>query len=214
MIQGGDIARNPAFEMEARRLIPAEFLPNHYHKRGMLAAARQNANRNPLKKSSTQFYIVQGKVFDRETLTTNVEQLNTALPKFLYDGKHEDLINECKALQDSGKYNELQKLVISLRKDIEAALGKDFENKEITEEQIDAYTTIGGAPHLDGKYTVFGQVLEGMETVDKIAALKVDSLDKPLDPVYMQLKIEEIPKDSITAWFGYVYPKPQDKNPK
>ena len=87
----------------------------------------------------------------------------------------------------------------------------DFENKEISEEQILAYTTVGGAPHLDGGYTVFGQVVEGMETVDKIADLEVDSLDNPLEPVYMQLKFEEVPHDSLTFWYGIEYPKPEKK---
>ena len=209
MIQGGDIALNPDFEKEARRLIPAEIVPNRYHKRGMLAAARQTVNRNPLKKSSTQFYIVQGKVFSHKEITTEIDKINNAFSKYLYDGSHQDLIDKCKALQDSGRFDELQKLILDLRDDMEISLDQDFENKEISKEQIEAYTTVGGAPHLDGGYTIFGQVVEGMETVDKIANLKVDSLDNPIEPVFLQIDIKEVPQDSLTVWYGIVYPKPE-----
>ena len=121
--------------------------------------------------------------------------------------KAQDLIDEFKVLQDSGRTEELQKLVLDLCEEIEETLKLDFENKEISQAQIDAYTTIGGAPHLDGAYTVFGQVVEGMEIIDKIAALKVDSLDNPIEPVYLSVSIEYEPIDSITAWYGINYPK-------
>jgi cyclophilin family peptidyl-prolyl cis-trans isomerase len=209
MIQGGDIAIHPEFEKEARRLIPAEILPQHIHARGMIGAARQGVNVNPSRKSSTQFYIVQGKIFTQKELTTKISRLNSALPKFLYNGEHQDLIDEFKVLQDSGRHDELQQRILSLRKEIEESLDMNFENTEISKAQIETYTTIGGAPHLDGSYTVFGQVVEGMDTVDKIAALEVDSVDNPLEPVMMKLAIDEVPKDSITAWYGIEYPIPE-----
>lgn len=211
MVQGGDVAINTDFEKEARRLIPAEISPDHIHKRGMIGAARQTQNRNPYRLSSTQFYIVQGKTFTKKELTTDVAQLNASLSNYLYNGEHQDLLNEFKTLQDSGRTDELQQRVLGLRKEIELFTKKSFENTEITQAQIDAYTTIGGAPHLDGEYTVFGQVVEGLEIVDKIAALEVDSVDNPLEAVYMTVSIEEVPKDSITAWYGLVYAKPEVK---
>ena len=207
MVQGGDVAINPQFEKESRRLIPAEISPEHIHKRGMIGAARQNVGRNPYRKSSTQFYIVQGRTFSEEELTTNIGMINSALSRYLYNGEHQDLIDEFKALQDSGRIDELQNRVLGLREEIEESLDMTFENTEISQMQIDAYTTVGGAPHLDGGYTVFGQVVEGMETVDKIANLKVDSVDNPLEPIYMMVAIEHVPRDSITAWYGMVYPE-------
>ena len=206
IIQGGDISVHPTLEHEARRLIPAEISPKHIHQRGMIGAARQSINHNPYKESTTQFYIVQGRKFNETELTTEIGKLNAALPKFLYNGNHEELIAELKKLQDEGKDEELQQRIIDLRQEIEETLGMNFENTKITPEQIKIYTTIGGAPHLDGDYTVFGQVVDGIEVVDKIAALKVDSVDNPLEPVYMKLTIEKIPKDSITARYGYKYP--------
>jgi peptidyl-prolyl cis-trans isomerase B (cyclophilin B) len=124
----------------------------------------------------------------------------------LYNGKHQDLIDEFKVLQDSGRSEELQNRILDLREDIEEFLDMNFENTEISQMQIETYTTAGGAPHLDGEYTVFGQVVEGMETVEKITKLKVDSVDNPLEPIYMMVAIENVPKDSITAWYGIIYP--------
>jgi peptidyl-prolyl cis-trans isomerase B (cyclophilin B) len=106
-------------------------------------------------------------------------------------------------------FDELQARILDLREEMEAAQGLDFENTEISEEQIEVYTTVGGAPHLDGSYTVFGQVVEGMETVDKIADLKVDSLNNPIEAVYMQLSIKEIQRDSLAILYGIEYPKPE-----
>lgn len=207
MVQGGDVALNPDFEKESRRLIPSEILPDHIHKRGMIGAARQPQNRNPYRLSSTQFYIVHGRTFSQRELTTDINRLNSALPRYLYNGENQDLIDEFKVLQDSGRNEELQNRVLDLQEEIEAALNMNFENSEISQAQIEAYTTIGGAPHLDGAYTVFGQVVEGMETVDKIASLEVDSVNNPLEPVYMKVSIEYVPKDSISAWYGIIYPK-------
>jgi len=215
IVQGGNFADKPEFEKESRRLIPAEIIANHLNKRGMIGAARQGINVNPERKSTTQFYIVQGRKISRKELTTKIGHLNGALSRYLYDGSHQELIDEFKLLQDSGKEIELQERVLELREEIEAALNLNFENSEISQAQIEAYTTIGGAPHLDGNYTVFGQVVDGMKVVDLIAALKVNELDRPLRPVYIELKIEDIARDSLTAWYGIDYLKNKpEKNQK
>ena len=129
MIQGG---QNADGRLDPGYTVPAEFKDNHFHKKGALAAARQPDQVNPKKASSgSQFYIVQGKV---------------------YDDKWLDM----------------------------------FENrsgKVLSAKQRQAYKTVGGTPHLDGDYTVFGEVTEGLDVVDKIAAVKTGRMDVPVEAV-------------------------------
>jgi len=144
MIQAGDPDSRDAApgvllgESSIGEDLPAEIVPHLFHKKGVLAAAREGDRVNPERKSSnSQFYLVQGKVYTPETLTARVEEINA---------------------------NREDKLVL-------------------TEEQIQAYTTIGGTPHLDGRYTVFGEIVEGLDVVDKIAAVETDEHDRPLENI-------------------------------
>lgn len=146
MIQGGDgNSRNakPGQMLgneDAGYLIPAEFVPSLFHRKGALAAARQGDQVNPTKASSPhQFYIVQGQVWQPR-------QLDMMAQRF----------------------------------------GKSF-----TKEQIEVYTTIGGTPHLDGDYTVFGQVIEGLEVIDKIASVATGMADRPVEDIKMKISVIE-----------------------
>ena len=78
--------------------------------------------------------------------------------------------------------------------------------KNISDEKIKIYTTVGGAPHLDDEYTVFGKVIKGLEIIDKIAAEPRDGTDRPLKDVRMFISVEEMPKKKITKEYGYQYP--------
>lgn len=120
--------------------IPAEFVPKYFHKKGVIAAAREGDNVNPMKESSgSQFYIVQGRIY------------NEAI---------------------------MQKIAAQI-------------NKTFSAEQIKAYGTIGGSPWLDNDYTVFGEVVEGLDVIDKIAAVKCGPNDRPVEDVKMTMKIIE-----------------------
>ena len=129
MIQGGDPMSKNALpgallgEGDLGYTIEPEFMPDvHFHRRGVLAAAREYDDVNPEKRSSaSQFYIVWGQVF--------------------------------------------------------------------TPEQYDAYTNVGGTPHLDGLYTVFGEVVNGLDVVDRIQNVPCDKNNRPLDDVRI-LKVE------------------------
>jgi len=135
MIQGGS---NKSGTQDPGYKIDAEILPNHFHKKGVLSAARQGDQVNPEKKSSgSQFYIVQGQVAP-----------------------------------------------ISYLDQITAQSGHEF-----TEEQIKVYGTLGGTPHLDGGYTVFGEVVMGQDVVDKIAAVETGRGDFPVVPIPMKIEI-------------------------
>ena len=155
MIQGGDPASKNAVpgellgEGDLGYTVEAEFMPDlHYHRRGVLAAAREGDDVNPSKASSAcQFYIVWGKVYTKEQLESYMEWYK----------------------QRTGK--ELN----------------------VTPEQFEAYTTVGGTPHLDGGYTVFGEVVKGLEVIETIQNVKCDGNDRPLRDVRI-IKMELINK--------------------
>jgi peptidyl-prolyl cis-trans isomerase B (cyclophilin B) len=77
--------------------------------------------------------------------------------------------------------------------------------KPMSPQQIEAYTTVGGTPHLDDEYTVFGKVIKGLEVIDKIAEEQTAERDKPVNPVFMKVSIEQLSKTKITKDYGYAY---------
>ncbi|HCY00964.1 MAG TPA: peptidylprolyl isomerase [Bacteroidales bacterium] len=192
MIQSGDQATGINFMgdidmlKKIEKVVDAEFNNELIHKKGAIAAARMADNVNPLKQSSSsQFYIVQGRVFTPDELnqlalqkTENAK--NIAVNKLIMD-KAEKMIDE-------GKNPNLSELHIQLKDTIEI-IKLNLKPYIFTEEQINTYTTIGGTPHLDGDYTVFGEVVEGFEVIDKIAAVKTNAMDKPISDVKMKVKI-------------------------
>lgn len=164
--------------------VPAEFVyPTYFHKKGALSAARQGDNVNPNKESSgCQFYIVTGKVFNDSTLLNMEQQKNQNKVSAIFNNlaqKHmKEIYKMRKANDEDGLYDLQDKLLAEA--EAEAAKQPDFH---FTPEQVQAYTTVGGTPHLDGEYTVFGEVVEGMDIVDKIQGVKTDRNDRPEDDV-------------------------------
>ena len=146
MIQGGDPDSKHAApgvmlgEGDRPYKVPAEFrlADGIFHRRGVLAAAREGDDVNPERASSAmQFYIVWGQVFDDEWL----DRIQARLDMYT----------------DS--------------------------TVKLTQEMREVYKTIGGTPHLDGQYTVFGEVISGLDVVDAIQKVPTDSLDRPLQDV-------------------------------
>ena len=163
--------------------VPAEFVPKFFHKKGALAAARMGDDVNPERASSgCQFYIVTGRKFREAQLLDMAGQKN--------NNRIDEIFNELarkhmKEIYKMKKANDEAGLM-ALQDTLEAqayALYKEEEPFMFTPEQLAAYSTIGGAPHLDGAYTVFGQVLEGMETVEKIEGTKTGKADRPVENV-------------------------------
>jgi cyclophilin family peptidyl-prolyl cis-trans isomerase len=148
MIQGGDPTSKNAADGEQLgegsapgERIPAEFKPYLFHKKGALAAARDD---NPTKASSNcQFYIVGGKV-------ANEQELNDVFNK------------RVSAANPSFKYTTAQKEV---------------------------YARVGGTPFLDQSYTVFGEVISGLDVIDKIAGLPKDPANRPTQNVRMKIRL-------------------------
>lgn len=170
--------------------VPAEIVyPKHYHKYGALAAARTGDEMNPERKSSgSQFYIVTGKKYLPQQLSRMEEMsVQKQLQSYFMDlqRQHMDTIRQLRLAKDSvGLENLRQELI----KETEA----NVKPVTMTEEQVRDYTTIGGTPHLDGQYTVFGEVLEGMDTVEKIQKAETDGRDRPKEDIrIISIKVEE-----------------------
>lgn len=203
MIQGGDV--NLVSENEIDYTIPAEFNENLFHRKGEIAAARMGDNVNPDKESSgCQFYIVHGKVYKEEELTLDINALYGGVRRLLQEEEYSDMRQ--KFIDAQNDPEETQKLAISLSEICEEKYGMQIR-KTISDEVLKAYTTVGGVPHLDGAYTVFGRIVEGLDVIDKIASVKTGSADKPVEDIPMTFKIKKISKEKITKDYGYSYPK-------
>lgn len=161
MIQGGDPnsrrakPNEPLGNGDIGYTIPAEFVPTLFHKKGALAAARDN---NPEKASSScQFYIVQGRVWD-----------------------------------DAGLQNQSARI-------------QTVQGHVPTDEQKQVYKTLGGAPHLDGNYTVFGEVIDGIAAVDSIVKQPRNEMNRPNQDIRMTMTGEWVKKKKITKKYGYKF---------
>jgi peptidyl-prolyl cis-trans isomerase B (cyclophilin B) len=174
----------------------AEILPEsggiHFHKKGALAAPRQDVSINPEKKSDmSQFFIVQGKVYrpgelDTLELATNQKARKKALDAFYYPVKA-----ELDSLKNADKTMFNQR-IRAINACIDSVVRATPGHLIFTPEQREAYTTDGGCPHLDGQYTVFGELTDGFEVLDAIARQSRDAYDRPKKDVRI-LAIQILP---------------------
>ena len=187
MIQAGDPnSKNSKLtdtigEGDAPYVVKVEIRDNLFHKKGVLAAARDD---NPEKSSSAmQFYITQGKVFNDSLLNLSEKRINGSLARnyFRIKGSQKPLLDSLQNALFSGNrklYGDLRDQLLELAK-----TNSDFQTYIIPEDHREAYKTIGGTPHLDQSYTVFGELIDGLNIVDSIANVDTNSMNRPLDNV-------------------------------
>ncbi|MBS0009996.1 MAG: peptidylprolyl isomerase [Bacteroidales bacterium] len=196
MIQAGDFRTRPDLASDTTGrydyTIPAEIIDTLFHKRGALAAARMGDRFNPERRSSgTQFYIVQGRKFngmiteEGDTMTAEMmiadieNRINSSLKQNIFYNHLQDERQKSELAGDGRSDQEITEAATLLTyDDLES-----FKPVTIPREHVDVYITEGGSPHLDMQYTVFGEVVEGMDVVDKIAGVITDKNDKPVDDV-------------------------------
>ena len=212
MIQGGDPDSKNA--KPGQRLgnggpgynVDAEFNPKFFHEKGALSAARLGDQMNPTKASSgSQFYIVQGSKVSKEELTTDVNKLNQGIGQLIQLPSYTYLQDTLKNLYYGGDLEAYKKKIFELAPLVEKELGLEIKI-DISEEKVNAYANVGGAPHLDGAYTVFGKVIQGFDVLDKIAAQPKDGADRPLKDISMTITVEEMSKKKIEKLYHYQYP--------
>jgi cyclophilin family peptidyl-prolyl cis-trans isomerase len=162
--------------------IDAEILPGHFHKRYALAAARQGDQVNPEKRSSgSQFYVVTGQTVPAGQLGQLEKQARHTKMQNIFNALALANKDKIMTLRRNRDQAGLQALQDSLIKETEAAVAND--GPMLTEEMKTAYTTVGGAPHLDGAYTVFGEVIDGKEVIDMIEKAATDGRDRPTEDI-------------------------------
>lgn len=208
MIQGGDPNSKdsdpnndgqggPGYEIDA------EFVPQYFHKKGALASARNGDDVNPQQRSSgSQFYIVQGRTFTPAALDSQQTRVqNAQMAAFARDffkrPEYAWLTQDYMQQLYKSNPDSLQRLYARLDKEVKAAYALTNKLFSFTPAMRQAYTTLGGAPHLDQTYTVFGEVLSGLAVVDAIAESKTDGRDRPLEAVVMQARIVEVPRKAF-----------------
>ncbi|WP_372948006.1 peptidylprolyl isomerase [Mariniphaga sp.] len=168
-----------------------EILSHYFHKKGALCAPRQPDEVNPWQQSDiSQFFIVKGSVYssgqlDTMELAVNRPIRNKIVNKYLTD----EIRSELQMLKEEKMVDEFRQIADRVRNQIETEYNLQTDVLEFSEEQREAYTTIGGYPDLDGKYTIFGECISGFETIDKIAALKTDGNDRPFTDVIITVTV-------------------------
>lgn len=217
MIQGGDPDSKKAAHGQPLGRggpgynIDAEFNPKFIHERGALSAARLGDQQNPTKASSgSQFYIVQGTVMTEDELKLDQLKFDAAMKQFFQNPANRPAYDSLVASYQGGDLTSYKAMLHQLKPRVEKETGIDTD-KQVTPETLKIYTTVGGAPNLDGEYTVFGKVIQGIEIIDKIAVVPVDRGDRPIEDIRMTVSVEEIPRKKIEKLYGYQYPESKTK---
>lgn len=201
MIQGGDPDSKGANQDQTLGngnigyTLPPEINSACFHKKGALAAARQGDEENPNRYSSgCQFYIVQGKRYGEMDMVTVESRMANQVKqnliwKYLWKPENLELKERYIAYQKARNIDSLTAINRRIQPLIESDLQTHKAHKFSKEEKL-IYSSLGGSPHLDGNYTVFGEVIEGLDVIDRIAEAEVTGNGRPVQDIIMKVTIE------------------------
>jgi len=172
-------------------IIDSEINKECFHKKGALAAPRQPNRVNFHKESDvSQFYIVQGRKYTMKELTYLERKVNNPIKKRIkqkvYTAERKALLDKYRAEK---RVDEFRALASEIKKDYSFEWEASTNKLELGDELKKKYSTVGGLQHLDGEYTVFGEVVEGLDVIDKIANLKTDRFDRPKTDVVIKIRV-------------------------
>ena len=197
MIQGGDPnSKDDDIRNDGQGgpgyTLPAEIVRGYIHKKGAIAAARMGDNVNPEKRSSgSQFYLVHGRKRTERDVNQLLEQANNNIRQGLITAYVEDPKNaDVKARIDEAMTNGNSGVVSDIIREITPLASEDFEPLSYSPEEREIYMNQGGVPYLDGSYTVFGEVIEGLALVDSIAEVRTGFGDRPAEDIPMTVRIQ------------------------
>lgn len=191
MVQGGDVTSKDApmnKQLGAGDLgytVPAEFMyPKYFHKKGALCAARTGDEVNPEKASSaSQFYLVTGKKYTDSELKQMEKQSEGRLKQAIFNRLQTENKSRIMELYRNGDKEELAILRDTLIGKTELEAEKRKDEAKIPEEVRETYKTIGGVPFLDNQYTVYGEIVEGLDVLDAIQNVKTNKQDRPTENI-------------------------------
>lgn len=156
--------------------------PTHFHKRGALAAAREGNETNPEKRSSgSQFYFVTGKVYSEAQLKGIERKINREREIDLKNQLNAQYRDTIMSLRRSHNFSALTAIQDEITEKVDTEMKAN--PYRLPEPVREAYSTVGGIPHLDGEYTVFGEVVDGMDVVERISQMSTDSFQRPVEDV-------------------------------
>lgn len=173
------------------KTVDDEILSNHFHKKGALCAPRQPDESNPFKQSDiSQFYIVKGRVHRMGEIDTMELAVNRPIRnKIVQEIMTPEIREQLKQLKEEKKVDEFRELAQEIKDKIETNYRYSPGVLEFSEAQREAYTSVGGYPDLDGKFTIFGECISGFDVIDKIAALPTDKNNRPFSDVKITVTV-------------------------
>lgn len=173
------------------KTVDDEILPHYFHKKGSLCAPRQPDDINPFKQSDiSQFYIVKGRLYTSGEIDTIELAANRPIRnKIVQSVMTQEVRDELKRLKDEKKVDEFRELAQKVKDKIETEYNLNPGVVKFSDAEREAYTTIGGYPDLDGRFTIFGECISGFDVIDKIAALSTDKNDRPFTDVKITVTI-------------------------